>query len=236
MMASGEHPAPFTAATLNALYAEISAEGGVTVAALRERITAFSTLAIADVDIQAFREGKKPWKKLRDEVIPVEHFLSAKYPDSARVRFPLDDQPPDAWLTPEPGAEPIGVEVTGALARAGIEVAKGMAGGKVVPGFIALPDDATNAAFAKVKARGRVMNARSSVDRAIDQAIASRMAGKDHVKFSGHILLITAPVGSSPNRSTDELGAAHAAAAASLPFAEVFVLDRSRGSPVVRLK
>lgn len=235
-MASGEHPEPFTAATLKALYAEISADGGVTVATLRERVSAFSTLPIAETDIQAFREGKKPWKKLRDEVVPVEHFLSARYPDSARVRFPLDDQPPDAWLTLEPGAEPIGIEVTGGLARAGIEVAKSMAGGEAVPGFIALPDDATNEDFARVRGRGRVTNARTSVDRLIDDAIKGRMTGKDHVKFSGNILLITAPIGSSPNRSTDALGAAHAAAAASLPFAEVFVLDRSRGSPIVRLK
>ncbi|CAH0354394.1 hypothetical protein [Sphingobium sp. CECT 9361] len=235
-MASAEHPDPFTAATLAEVYAEISAEGGVTVATLRERVTAFSTLPIADADIQAFREGKKPWKKLRDEVVPVEHFLSAEYPDSARVRFPLDDQPPDAWLTPEPGAEPIGIEVTGALARSGIETAKNMAGGKAVPGFIALPDDATKETFAKVRDRGRVMNARTSVDRVIDDSITNRMAGKDHVKFSGHILLITAPIGSSPNRQTEALVEAHAAAAADLPFAEVFVLDRARGSPIVRLK
>lgn len=235
-MAIDEHPEPFTAATLQALYADISAEGGVTVATLRERLTAFSTLPIADADLQAFREGKKPWKKLRDEVVPVEHFLSAEYPDTARVRFPLDDQPPDAWLTPEPGGEPIGIEVTGALARAGIEVAKGMADGKAVPGFIALPDGATNEDYARVRARGRITNARVSVDGLIDNAITSRMTDKDHVKFSGHILLITAPVGSSPNRSIEALAATHAAAAASLPFAEVFVVDRSRGSPIVRLK
>ncbi|TGX49177.1 hypothetical protein E5A73_20290 [Sphingomonas gei] len=235
-MAIDGHPELFTAATLEALYAEISAEGGVTVATLRERLTAFSTLPIADADLQAFREGKKPWKKLCDEVVPVEHFLDAKYPDAARVRFPLDDQPPDAWLTVEPGAEPIGIEVTGAMARAGIEVAKSMADEPAVPGFIALPDDATNEDFARVRARGRIMNARVSVDRLIDDAITSRMTGKDHVKFTGHILLITAPVGSSPNRSPEALSAAHATAAASLPFAEVFVLDRSRGSPIVRLK
>jgi len=235
-MAADEHPETFTAATLTALYAEISAEGGVTVATLRERLTAFSTLPIAHADMQAFREGKKPWKKLRDEVVPVEHFLSAGYPDSACVCFPLDDQPPDAWLTLGPAAEPIGIEVTGALARAGIEVAKSMADQTAVPGFIALPDDATNEDFAQARARGRIMNSRVAVDRLMDDAITSRMSGKDHVKFSGHILLIIAPVGSSPDRSTDALIKAHATAAASLPFAEVFVLDRSRSSPIVRLK
>lgn len=35
----------------------------------------------------------------------------------------------------------IGIEVTGALARAGVEIGKSLADGKLVPGFIALQDD-----------------------------------------------------------------------------------------------
>lgn len=225
---------PFTQETLQALYDVVSHSDGVSVAELRSLAAEFTTRPLAAADLKAFREGKKPWKKLRDEVLPVERFLSFEYPDDTEVRFPLDDQPPDAWVRAEVGE--IGVEVTGALARAGIEVGKSLAYGTPVPGFIALPDDATQQAFDAVRARGRMMNARKSVDQAIDQAIAARMASKDKDKFAGQILLITAPIGSSPNRSDEELRQAHAQAAAALPFTKVYVMDGSRNLPIIRLK
>ena len=137
----------------------MSAPSGVTVAELRSLVGAFSTRPIAPADIQAYREGRKPWKKLHDEVVPVEHFLSATYPDDARVRFPLDDQPPDAWLSAH-SAPPVGIEVTGALARAAVEIGKSLARGGAVPGFIGLQDDASSAAFAKARSRGRVTSSR----------------------------------------------------------------------------
>jgi len=226
---------PFTTATLEALYAAISSPDGVTIAELRALVGCFTTRPVADADLQAYREGRKPWKRLREEVVPVEHFLSATYPDDARVRFPLNDQPTDAWLTVD-GGTPVGIEVTGALARAGIEVGKSLAGGGAVPGFIALQDDAKKTAFAEARARGRIMHSAKGVDQTIDQAIKARMAGKDKSKFAGQILLITAPIGSSPKRSADDLKAAHLAAATALPFAKVFVADSARGSAIVQLK
>jgi len=226
---------PFTIETLKQLYAELSSADGVSVAELRAHIAAFSCRPISTADLQGYREGKKPWKKLRDEVVPVERFLSARYPDTKRVWFPLDDRPPDAWLALDTDGVVIGIEVTGAHARAGIEVAKSLADGKAVPGFIPLRDSAPATAFAKVKAEGRITNARTTVDRVIDEAIASRMSGKDDAKFEGQILLITAPIGSSPSRSEKDIQGTHAGAANALPFREVYVLDPSRAS-IIKLK
>jgi hypothetical protein len=227
---------PFDAEALERLYAAISSPDGVTGAELRSHVSAFSTRPIGREGIQAYREGRKPWKKLRDEVVPVEHFLSARYPDDARASFPLDDQPPDAWLMVEDGCEAVGIEVTGALARAGIEVGKSLAERSVVPGFIALQDDAPSAEFARVRKRGRIMHASKGIDRAIDRAIRSRLAAKDDSKFAGYILLIIAPVGSAPDRSATDLQAALGGAAEALPFFEIFVIDGARGSPIVQLK
>jgi hypothetical protein len=51
------------------------------------------------------------------------------------------------------------------------------------------------------------------------------MAGKDHAKYAGHILLVTAPTGSSPDRDPQALKQALGEKAKQLPFAEVYVLD-----------
>lgn len=226
---------PFTGETLDQLYAEVSGSQGVTVARLGALIDAFGTRDRALEDTQSYREGRKPWKKLRDEIVPVEHFLSSTYPADARVRFPLDDQPPDAWLSVG-DAPPVGIEVTGALARASIEVGKSMAGGGAVPGFIGLQDDASSAAFAQARTRQRATSSRAGVERTIDTAIASQMAGKDHAKYAGHILLVTAPTGSSPDRDPQALTQALGEKAKQLPFGEVYVLDTPRRKPPIQLK
>jgi hypothetical protein len=226
---------PFTVETLDQLYAEVSGFEGVTVARLGALVDAFGTRNRAAEDTQSYREGRKPWKKLRDEILPVEHFLSSAYPADARVRFPLDDQPPDAWLSVG-DAPPVGIEVTGALARASVEVGKSLAGGGAVPGFIGLQDDASSAAFAQARARQRATSSRAGVERTIDTAIASRMVGKGHAKYAGHILLVTAPTGSSPDRDPRALKQALGEKAKQLPFAEVYVLDTPRRKPPIQLK
>lgn len=226
---------PFTQETLQMLYHAVSAPGGVTVAELHALVGEFSSRPIAEVDLRAYREGRKPWKKLRDEVVPVEHFLSAAYPDDARVRFPLDDQPPDAWVTVD-NDHAMGIEVTGALARAGVEVGKSLAEGKPVPGFIALHDDAKQYEFDRARARGRITHSRKGIDAMIDQAITARLAGKDKQKFADQILIVTAPIGSSPHRDLEDLQRSHREKAQALPFAQVFVMDGTRGSRIVRLK
>lgn len=226
---------PFTQDSLQALYEAVSARGGVSVAELRQLLAEFGGRPVEKADLQAYREGRKPWKKLRDEILPVGHFLSARYPEDARVRFPLDDQPPDAWVSVD-DEDDVGIEVTGALARAGVEVGRSLADRKPVPGFIALQDDAKQHQFDQARARGRTTHSRRGVDTIIDQAITARLAGKDKQKFADQILLITAPISSSPNRDLEDLRAKHAEQAQSLFFAEVFLMDRTRGSPIVRLK
>ncbi|MBB3473552.1 hypothetical protein [Sphingomonas sp. BK345] len=226
---------PFTAGSLAELYAAVSAEGGVTIDELSTLVDAFSTRPIASADIQAYREGRKPWKKLRDEVVPVEHLLRKRYPEFTQVRFPLDDQPPDAWAWSD-GHAAIGIEVTGALARAGTEVAKGLKEQGIGKGFIGLQDGESQARFDAARTRRRVTSSRVGVDSAVDEAIAASMAEKDKEKFAGQVLLIVAPLGSSPNRSQEDVRSAHAAKAVALPFSRVHVADVARRSEIIDLK
>jgi hypothetical protein len=226
---------PFTGESLAAFYATISAPDGVSVTELKSMLADFTERPRSRADTRFYREGGKPWKKLKEEVVPVAVFLGETAPPDARVRFPLDDGPADAWLSVG-NDEPIGIEVTGALARARMEVGASLADGKPVPGFIGLQDDATSEAFARVRARGRITSARVSVDKTIDEAILRRLEAKDKAKYAGHILLIDAPLGSSPNRKPADLQAKHGARAAALPFAAVYLLDAARSSSIVRLK
>lgn len=69
--------APFTEEMLQVLYHAVSAPDGVAVSELRAFVGEFTNRPIAKVDLQAYREGRKPWKKLRDEIVPVERVLSA---------------------------------------------------------------------------------------------------------------------------------------------------------------
>ncbi|MBR0649229.1 hypothetical protein GXW78_06115 [Roseomonas terrae] len=192
-------------------------------------------MSISAPDLQAYREGRAPWKKLKDEIVPVEHFLSERYQVDARIRFPLNDEPPDAWLTLA-GAASVGIEVTSAHARAQVEVGKSLAAGAAVPGFIPLPDEAPAVVFARARKRGRILNSRASVDEIIDRAISSRFQRKNQSKFAGYILLVTAPLRSSPHRSPDSIRAALSHEAQLLPFAEVYVLDTARRGMLIQLK
>jgi hypothetical protein len=226
---------PFTRASLQKVYDRIAADGGVSIAELRALLHDFSSRPIADADVQAYREGRKPWKKLHDEVVPVEHFVSARHPDSARVRFPLNDQSPDAWLMVD-GEPVVGIEVTAALGRSSVEIARGLAGRTMAPGFIGLQDDAKQSEFDSVRSKGRITNSRAAVDTSIDRAITSRLEGKDKQKFAGQTLLITAPIGSSPNRGIEDLRTKLGSKASRLPFAQVFVMDDRTGKQIVQLK
>lgn len=73
-------------------------------------------------------------------------------------------------------------------------------GQAVAPGFIGLQDDAKQSKFDSVRSKERITNSRTGVDKSIDRAITSSLEGQDNQKFAVQTLLITAPIGSPPNR------------------------------------
>lgn len=225
----------FNESALFELYDAVSAESGVSLIELRGMLDDFSNRSRSSDDVQAYREGRKPWKKLRDEIVPVERFLSAAYSDQTIVRFPLNDQPPDAWVTVGDGPA-VGIEVTGALARSSVEVAKWLADGGAAPGFIGLQDDAKQSAFDAARSRKRITHSRKGIEDSIDRSITDRLEAKDKEKFSGQILLITAPIGSSPGRDLSDMAARFKERAALLPFAQVVVIDGGIGKSLVQVK
>ena len=225
----------FDEESLSILYNRISAAAGVTIAELKTLISEMDAGSISQADLNAYRQGRPPWKKMHDEVVPVMHFLLGRYPGDARVRFPLNDQPPDAWLTIDHQTS-VGIEVTGALSRSRVEVSKNMAAKGIVPGFIGLQDNASIAEFEAAKQRGRVVHSAVAVNDALEAGIRRQLKAKNQTKYKGYILLVTANLHSSPGRTEADWNARLVDQAAGLPFSQVFLVDGTSGKRVFQLK
>ena len=146
----------FDLAALQALEAVLSASEGVDIGEFLATFDEHLARDRSSADVQAYREGRKPWKKLADEVAPVAAFL--RHAGSAgQVRFSLSDQPPDAWIREAGSDAEVGVEVTRVLARSKVETAKSLGDKSVVPGFLGLSDSASPAAYKLAKDRGVVL-------------------------------------------------------------------------------
>jgi hypothetical protein len=217
-------PDTFDEARLGTLYAAISAAEGLGAAELVQCLDEAFAMARSSSDVQAYREGKKPWKKLVEEVVPVARFLKWAGLQGS-IRFPLDDQPPDAWFHEAGHTEATGIEVTRALARSRVELARDVRDAPVGRGFQNLPDHASQKDFDQARARGRITNSRGSIQAAIENSAIDRLRAKVDSKYEGQLLLLLAPLGSAPqhdwaptcNRLTPE--------AEKTFFSKVFLMD-----------
>ena len=122
--------------TLHDLEERLSAPEGVPTSGLTELLSAAFKGERGAKDVDDYRLGTRPWKKLRDEVSPVSAYLNFKGLEG-NVRFPLDNKVPDAWFTPDGGA-PVGIEVTRALGRTDYELAREMVRDGIGRGFLGL--------------------------------------------------------------------------------------------------
>ena len=80
------------------------------------------------------------------------------------------------------------------------------------------------------------MHSRKGIEDSIDRSITVRLKAKNKEKYVGQILLITAPIGSSPRRDPSDIAAKFKERAALLPFARVFLMDDRTGKSLVQLK
>ncbi|MGF9565131.1 hypothetical protein AAIH70_16585 [Neorhizobium sp. BT27B] len=63
---------------LTRLYDAVSEPDGVALDVLEALIAEMSESEVSITDLDACRQGRKPWKKLRDEVVPVSHLMRAE--------------------------------------------------------------------------------------------------------------------------------------------------------------
>ncbi len=225
-------PAGFDATALASLYADVSRPQGVDLDELAARLDRLFTLDRSGTDLQAYREGRKPWKRLREEVVPVTALLVGRG-RQGRVRFPLSDSPPDAWFQPAGRADWIGVEATGALIRSQRELAKDLPNHVVASGFRALPDQAPQKAFDAARARGRLLHSRRGVERSIAEAVATALERKNHPKYQGQILLVNAPLEALPAHDWSSSLSLPRDRDPAPPFVQIFVQgEGARARPV----
>jgi hypothetical protein len=227
MLGADSSPIPFDAAALKTLEAALSSPDGMDI---REFLATFDEhfeRPRAKADVQAYREGRKPWKKLADEVAPVAAYLrQAKI--TGRIRFPLNDQPPDAWLLDTGANAENGIEVTRVLARPKVELAQRLRDEPVAPGFLGLADDAPAEVYQLAKKRNRITNSRKGIEGAIEASITERLARKSDPKFKGQTLVLVTPLGSAPENDWEPLKARLHTQAAETAFDRIFLVEDGR--------
>lgn len=224
----------FDTAALAAFYEAIGAAEGIEIASMLDRIDGLFERDRAPEDVQAYRERVGKWKKLSDEIVPIREFLAKTGQVEGRIRFPLDSEPYDAWLTRADADEPVGIETTVSLARGQVFLAKKMRTEKVVPAFLGVPDRSKPTAFAKAIARVRTVHSRVGLRRQAEDGIRDCLRNKNEPRYKGGILLISAQLSTLPAPELDPMAEALRADAATLPFDEVWIIDERREDPTVR--
>ncbi|NEX91189.1 hypothetical protein [Caulobacter sp. 17J65-9] len=227
-------PIPFDTAALQSLEAILSAPQGIDIGEFLATLDEHFARQRSLIDVQAYREGRKPWKKLADEVVPVAAFLR-HVGITGQVRFPLNDQPPDAWVREASSEAEVGIEVTRVLARSKVETARSLQDKPVVPGFLGLSDKASPEAYKQAKKRGRILNSRRGIERAIEGSITERLAGKSAPKFQGQKLLLVTPLGSAPDHDWEPLCERLQPVAKGTAFDQIFLVGEASSSPPVLL-
>lgn len=217
----------FDAAALDALNARLSDARGVDVEDLRVLLDDHFEQERLPRDVQAYREGNRPWKKLVDEVVPVAEFL-IRSGVTGVVRFPLDDQPPDAWFRKTEDDSWEGIEVTRALARSKFDIARDLRDQPMGRGFLGLADDAKPAEYDRARKSRRITASGSGVRRDIEAAIKVRIEEKADPKYAGHTLLVAAPLGSGGHHDWEPMRLRLAETARRTAFRRVVILDDVR--------
>ncbi len=222
---------PFDTATLCEFYRRISAKDGVSVADLRSELDALFQRPRLESDINAYRLGRAPWKKLSDEISPIDRFLRLSSIEAGRIRFPLNDKAPDAWLWRRTQTDPVGIEATIAQGRERYHLAEELVTNGVGRGFIGVPDDAPQKWFDIAMSQERTMHATGQLLSAISSGIRRCLLRKNDPRFAGYILVIQAPLDSLPPQRWDQKKDELREAAASLSFSEIHVISEAGTSP-----
>jgi hypothetical protein len=204
---------------------------------VRAELEALFGRSRSKTDIDNFRMGKNPWKKLSDEICPLLRFLIANGMNEGRVCFPLNDKVPDCWYWPDKSKTPIGIEMTFALGRERIELGRELVEKGIGRGFIGLQDDAPKASFDKALSRQRVMYSSDHALSATKKGILSCLSKKNKQQYDGMILIMQAPLRSPPVERWEYMAQDLITEASLLPFKEIYLIGNSESpSQIYKLK
>lgn len=223
----------FDTQALEKLYRDVSAGDGLDLTVLAQRLDDLFADDRPEDAVQAYREGRQPWKRLREEVSPVVRLLADRG-RKGHVRFPLDSTPPDAWFRHEGEEDWIAIEATGALSRARYELGRQLRDG-MAPGFRGLANDRPQAEFDAARRRSRItLTPKALADGFVD-GVAAALERKNDPRYAGGVLLISAPLESLPAHLREPVIEPLRIRAADLPFDQVFLQGDGANAPAVEL-
>lgn len=199
------------------------AEGGRPVVQLTRQLEALFATDRSERDVNDYRLAQRRWKKIRDEVAPSLRLFSRIAP-SARIRFPMDSNPPDAWIWLDEEADPTAVELTVSQGRARRQLAETLIEDGIGPGFLGLSDSAGDEAFAAAKKRGRAMYTADGAMASVERAVRDSLRKKDRPKYEGYILIVTANFSPLAEERWLPLVGRLSAQAEAMPFVSIYVV------------
>lgn len=222
----------FDVEALNKFYDDLSTPDGMSVTNFHNRQATLFAEDRSPNDLNDYRLGKNPWKKLRDEITPVSHFLKYSLINTDRIRFPLNNNTPDCWLLNVNG-EDRGVEVTIERGREKYHLTQEMNESGMGRGFIGIQDDASQADFDNCMSNLRTMYLPGQALDATKVGILRCLSKKnDHKKYSNvFYLLIQAHLSTLPKHRWNAIKKELSQEAVSLPFKEVYVIGNAGSEP-----
>ncbi len=215
---------------LNEYYNNLSAQDGMSVVDFQDRQTTLFALDRNIDDLNDYRLGIKPWKKLRDEITPVSRFLKFYHIEADRIRFPLDNNTPDCWLLND--SKGLGIEVTIESGREQYYLTKEMIETSIGRGFIGIHDDAPQVDFDNRMSRPRVMYTTDQALDATKRGILRCLSKKNDRKYKKiFYLLIMSRLNSLPKERYGSITEELSQEAKKLPFQEVHIIGNTDKEP-----
>lgn len=217
----------FDIEALDIFYKDLSVPNGMTMKDFHLRLASLFAEERSPQDIEDYRLGKNPWKKLRDEVTPVSRFLKFNDVRAKKIRFPLDNKTPDCWLLNTNG-ENRGIEVTIERGREEYHLSKELNESGIGRGFIGVLDDAPQTEF-----NSRISNPPSmySTEQALEvtkQGILRCLLKKNNQRYSKvYYLLIHAHLSTLPKQRWSAIQQELSEVAACLSFTEVHIIGNA---------
>ncbi|WP_238368183.1 hypothetical protein [Mesobacterium pallidum] len=173
------------------------------------------------------RSGLRPYKKIRDEVSPIDRFLRWAGLASATVYFPMDNTVPDCTIL-LPTGQTIQLEVTTAGSRERKRTAEQLNREGISRGFSGLRDDATrDEEQERLEQPPQMYSTVQAID-TISKAISLSLAKKNDRKYEGMALLVAVDlVWLGPER-WKVLPKLLKSDVDRLPFSEVYLIHKDR--------
>jgi hypothetical protein len=214
----------FDVVALKKFYDYVSIGNGIPTEQVNAELSNLFSMPRSEEDKADFRIAKNPWKKLRDEICPVLKFLSSTKRNGL-IKFPLNDQKPDAWFTPYDGVVRLGIEVTIAQGHGRYHLMKELNETGWGRGFTALADGQNPPAdFNETMSREREPYSTGQALSAVKSGVLRCLEEKNKPEYQGMVLLIEAVLTTMARDNWGSMFGELNNKAKQLPFCEVFLL------------